>query len=428
MSKLLFPLMAACLVATPGCSKKEEEPAAAAPTVQVVPAARQDIQRVIAGDGVLYAINQASVVPNISKSVQKFLVNRGDHVKAGQLVAILEHADLSAAVAAAKGQLDQAEANYRTTTAATVPESMIKARADVQAAEEQLDAAQKVLESRRKLYQEGALARKMVEDQQVLYVQAKTQLESAQEHLRALQSVGRQEQVKTAAAQVESAKAQFEQAEAQLAYAEIHSPISGVVADRPLYEGEMATAGTPLMTIMDISRVVARVNVPQGQAASLKAGDPATITHIETGLEVPGTVTVVSPATDPASTTVQIWIQAPNPGDRLKPGTSVQAEIVSGTIKGATVVPVAAILSGEEGGNAVLTVGADSVAHLKKVELGVKQGDKVQIVSGVEPGQQVVISGGVGVDNNSKVKVQAAPAEAGDKADDKDAEAKPEGK
>jgi HlyD family secretion protein len=405
MSKSLLPVIAACLLVTFGCSNKQEAPPADVPTVQVTTVTRQDIHRVVTGDGVLYAVNQASVVPNISKSVRKFLVNRGDHVKADQLVAVLEHADLSAAAAAAKGQLDQAEANYRATASAAVPEAVTKARTDVQSAQEQLDVARKILESRQKLFQEGALARKMVEDQQVLYAQAKAQLESAQEHLRGLQSVGKEEQLKTAAAQVESAKAQWQGAEAQLAYAEIHSPIGGVISDRPLYEGEMAAAGTPLLTVMDIARVVARVNVPQAQAAAVRVGDSATIVHAESGLEVPGKVIVVSPATDAASTTVQVWIQAGNPGEKLKPGTSVHAEIVAGLIENAVVVPVAAILSGKEGGNSVLTVGADSVAHLVSVELGVREGGRQQIASGVEPGQRVVVSGGVGVDDKSKVKV-----------------------
>ena len=57
---------------------------------------------------------------------------------------------------------------------------------------------------------------------------------------------------------------------------EIRSPIGGVIADRPLYAGEMATPGTPLLTVMDISRVVARVNVPQSQAATRQGGPAGT--------------------------------------------------------------------------------------------------------------------------------------------------------
>jgi multidrug efflux pump subunit AcrA (membrane-fusion protein) len=441
MSKSLLMPIAACLLAVSGCSKKEQAETAEIAPVQVTSVTQQNIRRMVTGDGVLYPINQASVVPNITKSVQKFLVNRGDHVKAGHLVAVLEHGDLAAAVNAARGQLNQAEANYRSTSAAAVPEAVTKAITDVQADEEQVQAAQKLVESRRKLFQDGALARRQVDEAQVAYAQGKAQLEAAQEHLRTLQNVGKQEQVKTAEAQVESAKAQYQSAQAQLAYSEIHSPINGVVSDRPLYAGEMAAAGTPLLTIVDISRVVARVNIAQAQAATVKVGDPAVLTQTESGLQVDGKVTVVSPATDPASTTVQVWIEAANPREEMKPGTSVHAVIVTQLIKNASVVPVAAILPGEEGGTSVLTVSADSRAHRRKVELGVREGDKVQILSGAAPGEEVIISGGVGVDDKAKVKVLAQPEEAEDEdetaeppekpnpaADAKKDEAKPKAK
>lgn len=416
MPRYLLLLTAAGLLATAACSKKEEKESEPVAPVQVEPVRQDSIRRIVEADGVLFPQDQSSVVPKIGAPVQKFLVNRGDHVKAGQVLAILENRDLTAAAAASKGQVDQAEANYRGLASATVPESVVKAQTDVQSAKEQMDAAQRVVENRQKLFQEGALARKLVDDAQVAYAQAKAQFESAQEHLRALQSVGKQEQIKNAQAQVESAKAQLQAAEAQVGYSEIRSPINGVVADRPLYAGEMAAAGAPLITIMDISRVVARTNVPQAQALAIKVGAPATIKLADGAAEVPGRVIMVSPATDPASTTVQVWVQADNPGERLKPGASVRAAIVTGVIPDAVVVPPAAILPGEEGGNAVVVVGADNIAHQTKVEVGVRDGDKVQIVSGVSPGAKVVTVGGVGLEDKAKVRI----VQPGDKDEDEE--------
>ena len=100
------------------------------------------------------------------------------------------------------------------------------------------------------------------------YSQANVQYRDAQEHLKALESVATEEQLKTAAAQVQSAKAHLASQEQQVVYTRITSPISGIVADRPLNAGEMAAPGSPMITIMDISRLVARVNVPQADAAS----------------------------------------------------------------------------------------------------------------------------------------------------------------
>ena len=130
---------------------------------------------------------------------------------------------------------------------------------------------------------------------------------------------------------------------------------------------------------------------------------------------------MVSPATDPNSTTVQVWMQIDNPGERLKPGTRVHAAIATEVYKAATVVPVAAILPGEEGGTAVLTVSSDSVAHKRTVTLGVREGSQVQILSGVNPGEEVVIVGGMGVDDKAKVKVVTTAVEESDEDEDENA-------
>ena len=115
-----------------------------------------------------------------------------------------------------------------------------------------MDAAQKVYESRKQLFDEGALARRLVDEANVAFVQARSTYEIALKHLQAQQSVGRVEQVKSGEANVESAKAKYEGAQAQLSYSEIRSPIAGIVADRPLYPGAMASRTTPLLTAINI--------------------------------------------------------------------------------------------------------------------------------------------------------------------------------
>ena len=411
---LLIPILLAA-----GCSKQEAPEVEAPAPVQVTAVTQDTIRRTVAGDGVLFPRNQASVMPKIAAPVQRFLVQRGDHVKQGQLLAALESRDLTASTAESRAQVTLAEANLRGLESATVPESVVKAQTDVESARQSADAAQRLLESRKKLLEQGALARRLVDEAQVAYAQADAAYKSATEHLRTLQSVGKEEQIKAAAAQVEAARSHLQSSEAQVGYAEIHSPIAGVIADRPLYAGEMASPGSPLLTVMDISRVVARVNVPQNQASSIKLGDPASLTRADNNEPLQGKVTVVSPATDAASTTLQVWIEIENPGERLKPGTSVHALIVTEAIKAAVVVPVAAILPGEEGGNAVLIVTPDHVAHRRPVQLGVREGDKVQILSGARPGDEVVTVGGIGLEDKAKVRVveSGAPEEADEEPD-----------
>ena len=107
-----------------------------APTpVMVETATLGAIDHVVTADAVLFPINQANVTPKISAPVKRMLVNRGDHVRAGQLIAELESSDLAAAVEETKYQYEQAQAAYQTVTGATVVEDETKARADVQSAQ-----------------------------------------------------------------------------------------------------------------------------------------------------------------------------------------------------------------------------------------------------------------------------------------------------
>jgi multidrug efflux pump subunit AcrA (membrane-fusion protein) len=437
--KFSAALVLLCALLLPSCHKKEEAEVEAPAPVQVTAVTQDTIRRTFSGDGVLWPKDQTIVNAKISAPVQKFYVNRGDHVKGGQLLATLENRDLTAAANESRGALEQAESNLRMTQGATIPESVTKAQTDVEAARQATDAAKRVLDSRAQLLKEGALARRLVDEAQVNYVQANSNFQASQEHLRALQNVGKQEQVRTASAQVDAAKYHAATTAAQLSYSQIHAPKSGIVADRPLFEGDMASPTTPLLTIVDINNVVARVNVPIAQATALRVGMPATLNFTDNPATLEGKVTVVSPASDANSTTVQVWIEAPNPGERFKPGAAVHALIIAEQIKAATVVPVAAILPGEVGGQAVLVVDSSSVVHRRAVRLGVRDGDKVQVENGCRPGEEVVIQGGVGLDDKAKVKVidttvreaededenaPAPPAGKGEKKDEKKGEKK----
>jgi HlyD family secretion protein len=411
---------AACLLLlAAACSKPEEKEPEPVVPVQTDPAQRSQIQRIVKARAILYPIDQAAVMPKISAPVRQFHVNRGDHVRRGQLLAELENRDLAAAVMESKGNLDQAEANLRSISSASLPDEVTRSRNEVQADKEALDAAQKVHESRKILFDQGALPRKQLDEAQVAYIQERNLYDSALKHLESLEKVGKEEQIKAARAQVEAARGRREGAEAQLEYSRIASPIAGVVADRPLYPGEMASAGMPLLTVIDVSRVVARASVPIDELRFCKVGDSATITAIDSGTELRGKVTVVSPALDPNSTTAEVWVLAPNLGERLRPGSTVEVAIVTETILDALVIPAAALLPSPEGtGNSVLVVGADFLARRRTVEIGIRQPTVVQVLKGLDRGEQVVTVGGLGVEDETKVKVENESAGKNDKNDE----------
>jgi len=397
------------LLMSAACSKDkgDKEPTV---SVQVVPVEKTTIQHVIKSQAILFPKQQAAIVSKISAPVQKFLIKRGSPVHKGQLLAVLENRDLSAAAQDTQGAFSQAQATYATTTAAGVPEEMQKAEADAQQAQKALDAQEKVYQSRQQLYEQGALPRKELDQSGVEVTQARNQYAIAKRHLDTLQAVGKQQELKAAAGQLESAKGKYLGAEAQLSYSEIRSPIDGVVTDRPLYPGEMAAAGTAIVTVMDISAVIAKAHIPQADAALLKIGDKGTI--LVPGLDEPveGKVTVVSPALDPNSTTVEVWLEARNPKQQLKPGTSVQLSLTAKTVKDALVIPATAVITAADGSSMVLIAGNDGKAHQKAVKLGIRQDDDVQVLEGLTESDKVVSTGAYGLPDNTKIKIEA-PAE-----------------
>ena len=379
-------------------------------TVQVAPVEKTTIQRTITTQAILFPRAQAAIVPKISAPVKKFLVKRGSPVHEGELLAVLENRDLSAAAQDNEGAYKQAEAAYETTTRASLPEDIKKAEADTQQAQLALDAQEKIFQSRQQLFDQGALPRKELDQSRVDIAQARNQYAIAKQHLDQLMAIGKPQTLKSAEGNLESAKGKYLGAQAQLSYSEIRSPIDGVITDRPLYPGEMAAAGTPLLTVMDVSSVIAKAHIPQSDAAVLKVGDKGTMTVPGIDEPIEGKVTVVSPALDPNSTTVEVWLEAKNPKHVLKPGTSVQLSLTAQTVNDALVVPASSLITGPDGATTVMVAGADGRAHQQAVKVGIRNGDDAQILEGVTASDKVVTTGAYGLPDKTKIKVEAAEA------------------
>jgi HlyD family secretion protein len=428
MAAIFAVTLVFCLCFT-GCGKGEKEEAPEV-SVKAVPAATEDISRVVNTDAIIFPIAQSAITPKINAPVKKFYVVRGQKVRQGQLLATLENRDLSAAALDNKGAYEQAEAAYSTSIGATLPEENAKAELDVQTAQQELDAQQKLYDSRQDLFKQGALPRKDLDAAAVSLAQARSAYNIARKHLDGLNAVGKQGAIKTATGQLTSAKGKLANSEAQLSYSELRSPITGFITDRPLYPGEMASTAAPLLTVMDISQVIAKAHIPQSDALQLHKGDAATISLAGQEKPINGKVSLISPALDPNSTTVEVWVQAPNTDQLLRPGTTAQIAITAQTVKDALVVPSAALLNAKGDAAQVMVVDSQNQASSRDVKTGIQTGQQVQIVSGLKPGEVVVSEGAYGLPDKTKVKIEKLETEAaageGAKEKDKDDDDKPD--
>lgn len=393
--------------------KKETTPSVEV-TVQGQKPEQGPIAEHILVDAVLSPLAQAAIEPKITAPVHKFYVQRGAKVKEGQLLAVLENADLAAAALDNKGAFQAAQAAYATATKAQVPEDVQKAQLDFTQARANLDLNESIVKSRKQLFAEGAIPGRDLDTAQAALVQAQAAYDTANTHLQSMQKVSREAALQTAQGQLTSAEGKLEGADAQVGYSEIHSPISGVVTDRPLFAGETAAAGAPLITVMDTSSLLAKAHVAQSIVQAMKLGDRAELQVPGLKEPVPAKVSLISPALDPGSTTVEVWIRAENRSGNLKVGTPVKVAITGRSDEKATKIPASALLTAQDGSKSVMVVGPDGKAHKKAVTVGITDGDDAQILSGLALDDTVITSGAYGLDEGTKVKV--GPAEADDDA------------
>lgn len=378
--------------------------------VQVAPAKRGPIEQTVSADAVIFPLQQAIITPKITSTIRKFFVQRGSRVKQGQLLAELENADLAGAAEQSKGEYEQAEAGYATTTEASLPQQIQKAELDAAAAKAAFDAQKKVYDARKELFDQGALPRRDLDTAEVALAQARSQNEQAQKQLVDLNRLGKEQALKSASGQLSAAKGKYLNAKAQLSYSDIRSPIDGVVTDRPLYEGELAAANQPILTVMNTSKLIAKAHISQTEAVQLKTGDAAEINVPGTEEPVKGRVMLISPALDPGSTTIEVWIEAVKPGPAiLKPGMNVSIEATAKSVADAIVIPAEAVFKTPEGADYVMLAGSDGKAHQTTVNLGIRNKELAQILSGLKENDSVITVGGYALPDKTRITIEATP-------------------
>jgi HlyD family secretion protein len=404
-----------------GCGSSEKEPTPQV-TVQVMPAKRGPIELEVTSDAVVYPLQQAILTPKITSTIAKFYVQRGSRVKQGQLLARLENQDLAGAAEQSKGEFEQAEASYATTVGASLPQQIQKAELDAKAAKLAFDAQQKVYDARKQLYEQGALPRRDFDMADVALAQARSANEQAQKQLADLQRLGKEQALKSASGQLSASKGKLMNAQAQLGYSEIRSPIDGVVTDRPQYQGELATANQPLLTVMNTSRLIAKAHISQTEAVLLKVGNKAEIELPGLDEPIKAKVTLISPALDPGSTTIEVWVESSKPNPALKPGMNARVNVIAKSEEDALVVPASAVYKSEDAGEYVMLAGSDKKAHLTKIKVGIKNKELAQIESGLKENDSVITVGGYALPDGTQIQIEATPAaepEKGGAADDK---------
>ncbi|MDE7114854.1 MAG: efflux RND transporter periplasmic adaptor subunit [Muribaculaceae bacterium] len=350
MNKILLTSSALALIllgACTGADKSEKDSKQdTAPVVKTMQVNDREVNQI----GNYTATVEPELINNISSSspnrIKQILVDEGMRVSAGQRLVVMDDINTTSY----RLQLDNAKANLR------------NIEVDYNRALE--------------LYKIGGGTKQQVDQMETQLINAKNAVASAERTLRNMNE-----------------------------NTVLTSPISGVVTARNYDPGDM-TGSLPILTVARTQPVKIIVNVSESELSKVRRGMPAIVTFDTYGNEIfNGTVTLVSPPVDHASRTFGVEVTLPNSDNRILPGMFGRVELSLGTARRVVVPDKAVVKQPGSGNHYVYVYNADGTVSYNKVELGQRLGDSYELISGVEPGSTVVVSGQSRLANGMKVKV-----------------------
>src|SRR6266850_483425 len=387
--------------------------AAAVTRVDVTTATQQPLTAYVETLGTLFPRSQATIGAKLSGQIMNMPLLKNRTINEGEAIATFQAADLAAQRGEAAAVLEQARVNQRTLVSATMPQNAAAQEKALQDARANTATAQALVNSRQQLYAEGALAKKDLEAAQLALTLATDDLRLAERNIALRTTAADPSQRALADQQVTQAQQHLAQLDAQLSYAVVRAPFRGAVTDQFQFEGDYVAAGAKLITLADLSEVIVKAAFADTVAAQLHVGDSVLVLPTDmSDQQLAGTVSLISNSIDPANRTVELWVRLPNDRGALRSGGSARVRVAQKKVDQALVVPETAVTLDASTANAgiVMVVDAQSIAHERKVMVGIRANNLMEITSGLKPGEIVVTNGAYALPDGTQVQTSSSGA------------------
>ncbi|WP_019851377.1 efflux RND transporter periplasmic adaptor subunit [Desulfitobacterium sp. PCE1] len=309
---------------------------------------------------------EVSIVPKMPGKVTGINVKVGDKVQAGQVLFTMDTVDLQKSVDTAMIAIKSAELSYQMT-------------------KDSLDSAKENLERQRALYEAGAISKVQFEGME-------DQVTSLENNLKAVQL------------QMEQAQLGYNQAYDAMSDMTVTAPVSGTLAALNVVVGQMASQAMAAVTITQLDALYVSLSVPENIVNTLKVGQEATVIINSAGeKEIKGVLTSLAPAANAQTGLYPVKVTIENTENLVKPGMFAKVEIPTKTKENVLAVNSEAVVL--KNGEYIVFVVEEERAVAKKVRSGLDTGAEVEILEGLQTGEQVVVKGQTLVEQGSKVKV-----------------------
>lgn len=369
----------------------ETASAVAATSVTVQQVQTATIQQSLKATGTVQAFDLLNISPQVSGlQIREVRVREGDQVTQGQILAVLDDSVL-------RTQLAQAQANYAQAEAQVAQERAEQAQSEATAAE-----AQDNFERYQTLFDQGGISSEELNSR-------RTQAITAREAVGVAQAA-----VQSAQATVTSREAEIRRLETQMAQTVVRAPANGQIAERPATVGDTSSTGTALFTMVQDGLLELVVDLPQRQLAAVQVGTPVTVTSsTNERIRLSGAVRSIDPLVNQQTRQAEVHVSLSANAD-LRTGMFLQAEFMTGQRTG-MVLPAAAILPQTDNSSKVFILNEAGTADLVPVTVGARipatanQPERLEILSGLDQGDQVIVEGASYLQPGDPVSVVTDP-------------------
>jgi RND family efflux transporter MFP subunit len=356
--------------------------------VQVVERSASRSSLVLPGN--IQAVTEAPVLARATGYIRKRNVDIGDRVAAGQVLAEIEAPELMQQIKQAQATIDQAN------------QTVQQAEAALQQGRANMNLARVTRDRYQTLYEQKVVSRQDIDNYSAQY-------EAQQANVQALEKA-----IGAARSNAAAAEANLARLNDLVGYQMVRAPFAGVITLRNVDSGVLVNEGSTLLfRIAQTDRLRTYVNVPQADADSVRVGQQATLVIPDLpGRKFTGTVTRTANALDPSTRTLLAEVQVANAGRVLLPGMYTQVDLAVPRKDPPLVIPADTLVVRSDGPQ-VAVIGADGGVHYTRVQLGRDMGDRLEVLGGVEEGQQLAVNPSDVVREGVKVKAVLAPKKKG---------------
>jgi multidrug efflux pump subunit AcrA (membrane-fusion protein) len=372
--------------------------------VETVSVHRGLLERRLHMTGSIVAEATVDVFSKVSGILEKLEVEQGDRVTANQAIAMVERQEKEAELQEDRGALDVLRAKWAQMETGARPEEIAQAEQLVRQAKASWQTSQDDYQRLKNLKDRGFISQQHLDEALLKVTLSEAEYESASEKLTLLKKGARQEDRDALLAQIRQAEATVRLAEMHLENTTIRAPLAGIISKRYVDRGALVGTSTPILRIVAMDRVKVVVQVVERELARLRGGATADINVDAYGNEVfTGKVTAISPTVDPESRTADVEVQVESKDHRLKPGMFARVDLTIERRDKALLLSKDSLLRESSPPRVFVLDGGK--ASLREVTLGLEGEQYVEVVGGLQEGEEVIIAGQYELNDGAAVNV-----------------------